>query len=50
MSPEQPQLPADRRRPAALFDFGFGRAGIEQRLQVPIAQAVDSELATIDGL
>jgi hypothetical protein len=33
----------------ALFRLGFRRGGIEQALQVPIAQTGDVELSSIDG-
>lgn len=50
MSPEKPKLPADGCGATALLDLALGRRGIEEGLQVAIAQAVNGELAPMDGL
>ena len=47
---EQAQLAADRGRAFTLFGFGLGRGGVEQRLQIAIAKAIDLELTAKYGL
>ena len=49
MSPQQPKPSTDSARAAAMLLYRFRRGGVEQRLQVFVAQAVDQELATANG-
>jgi len=47
VSSEQPQIAADG---AGVFGLVFRRGGVEESLKVPIAQAMNRELASVDGL
>ena len=50
MGAEKAQLAADGAGAPALFGLVFRRGGVEERLKIPIAQAMDGELASVDGL
>jgi hypothetical protein len=49
MGAEKAWLAADGARAPAVFGLVFRRARVEERLKIPIAQAVDGELASVDG-
>ena len=50
MGAEESQFAADGSRPAALLGLIPGSARVEEGLQVSVTQAIDGELAPIDGL
>ena len=49
MRSQHADFPADRRGTATLFLRGLCRLGIQDRLQIAIAETVDQEFAVVDG-